>query len=61
MAVKAKIKDLAIGSEFNAGPATLRILDHFTDGTTLVITSEQSATDLSTCSRSYMSARKDSI
>jgi hypothetical protein len=40
MAVKAKIKDLAIGSEFNAGPATLRILDHFTDGTTLVITSE---------------------
>jgi len=40
MAVKAKIKDLAIGSEFNAGPATLRILDHFTDGTTLVITAE---------------------
>jgi hypothetical protein len=40
MAVKTKIKDLAIGSEFNAGPATLRILDHFTDGTTLVITSE---------------------
>ena len=40
MEVKAKIKDLAIGSEFNAGPTTLRILDHFTDGTTLVITSE---------------------
>lgn len=40
MAVKAKIKDLAIGSEFNAGPATLRILDHFTDGTTLVITAK---------------------
>lgn len=40
MAVKTKIKDLAIGSEFNAGPATLRILDHFTDGTTLVITTE---------------------
>lgn len=40
MAVKTKIKDLAIGSEFNAGPATLRILDHFTDGTTLVITAE---------------------
>ena len=40
MAVKTKIKDLAIGSEFNAGPATLRILDHLTDGTTLVITTE---------------------
>lgn len=40
MAVKTKIKDLAIGSEFNAGPATLRILDHFTDGTTLVTTAE---------------------
>lgn len=40
MAVKTKIKDLAIGSEFNAGPATLRILEHFTDGTTLVITAE---------------------
>lgn len=40
MAVKTKIKDLAIGSEFSAGPATLRILDHFTDGTTLVITAE---------------------
>ena len=39
MAVKTKIKDLTIGSEFNAGPATLRILDHLTDGTTLVITS----------------------
>jgi hypothetical protein len=38
MKVKTKIKDLAIGSEFNAGPATLRILDHLTDGTTLVIT-----------------------
>jgi len=39
MSVKVKIKDLAVGTEFNAGPATLRILDHFTDGTTLVITS----------------------
>jgi hypothetical protein len=39
MAVKVKIKNLAVGTEFNAGPATLRILEHFTDGTTLVITS----------------------
>lgn len=39
MSVKVKIKDLAVGTEFNAGPATLRILEHFTDGTTLVITS----------------------
>jgi len=35
--MKVKVKDLAIGSEFSAGPATLRILDHFTDGTTFVI------------------------
>lgn len=40
MSVKVKIKDLAVGTEFNAGPATLRILEHFTEGTTLVITSE---------------------
>lgn len=40
MAVKTKIKDLAIGSEYNAGPATLRILDHFTDGTTLLLEME---------------------
>lgn len=39
MSVKVKIKDLAVGTKFNAGPATLRILEHFTDGTTLVITS----------------------
>ena len=39
MSVKVKIKDLTVGTEFNAGPATLRILEHFTDGTTLVITS----------------------
>jgi hypothetical protein len=38
--MKVKVKDLAIGSEFNAGPTTLRILDHFTDGTTFVITAE---------------------
>lgn len=39
MSVKVKIKDLTVGTEINAGPATLRILEHFTDGTTLVITS----------------------
>ncbi len=39
MSVKVKIKDLTVGTKINAGPATLRILEHFTDGTTLVITS----------------------
>lgn len=37
MAVKLKIKDLAPGTVFNAGPIDVRVLEHTTDGTTLVI------------------------
>jgi hypothetical protein len=38
MAEKTKVKDLDIGEEFDAGPAMLKVLEHFADGTTLVIT-----------------------
>lgn len=34
---KAKIKDLAPGTVFNAGPIDVRVLEHFTDGKTLLI------------------------
>ena len=37
MAVKVKIKDLAPGTVFNAGPIDVRVLEHTTSGTTLVI------------------------
>ncbi len=40
MAVKARIKDLAPGAVFDIGPAKALILEHFTNGTTLVVTSE---------------------
>lgn len=40
MAVKARIKDLAPGAVFDMGPAKALILEHFTNGTTLVVTSE---------------------
>lgn len=33
-----KLKNLAPGTEFNAGIANLRVLEHLADGTTLVIT-----------------------
>lgn len=36
--VNAKIKDLAPGTVFNAGPIDVRILEHFTNGRTLLIT-----------------------
>lgn len=35
--VNAKIKDLAPGTVFNAGPIDVRILEHFTNGRTLLI------------------------
>ena len=36
MAVSAKIKNLAPGAYFNAGPAEVVVLEHFTDGRTLL-------------------------
>ena len=38
MLEKAKIKYLKPGTIFNAGPVTVRVLEHFPDGKTLVIT-----------------------
>lgn len=35
--VNAKIKDLAPGTVFNAGPIDVRILEHFTNGRTILI------------------------
>lgn len=40
MAVKARIKDLAPGVCFNAGPVVLKIMEHFTDGRTLLAATE---------------------
>ena len=40
MSVKVKIKHLKPGTVFNAGPVTVRVLEHFPDGKTLVITDE---------------------
>lgn len=37
MAVKARIKDLAPGVVFNAGPIDVRVLEHFANGRTLLI------------------------
>ena len=37
MTVRAKLKDLAPGTVFNAGPIDVRVLDHMTNGTTLLI------------------------
>ena len=37
MTVRAKLKDLAPGTVFNAGPIDVRVLEHFTDGGTLLI------------------------
>ena len=37
MTVRAKLKDLAPGTVFNAGPIDVRVLEHFTDGRTLLI------------------------
>lgn len=40
MAVNARIKDLAPGAVFDIGPAKVVILEHFTDGRTLLATTE---------------------
>lgn len=40
MAVKARIKDLAPGVCFNAGPVVLKVMEHFTDGRTLLTATE---------------------
>jgi len=49
MTIKAKIKDLKPGSIFNAGPVAVRVLEHFPDGKTLVITDECIAERPFTC------------
>lgn len=40
MSVRVKIKYLKPGTVFNAGPVAVRVLEHFPDGKTLVITDE---------------------
>ena len=40
MAVSAKIKNLAPGAYFNAGPVEVVVLEHFTDGRTLLAAKE---------------------
>lgn len=37
MTVRLKLKDLKPGAVFNAGPIDVRVLEHFTDGRTLLI------------------------
>jgi len=49
MTVKAKIKHLKPGTVFNAGPVAVRVLEHFPDGKTLVITDECIADRPFTC------------
>ncbi len=49
MSVKVKIKHLKPGTVFNAGPVAVRILEHFADGKTLVISDECIADRPFTC------------
>jgi len=49
MSVKAKIKHLKPGTVCNAGPVAVRVLEHFADGKTLVITDECIADRPFTC------------
>lgn len=49
MNVKVKIKHLKPGTVFNAGPVAFRVLEHFPDGKTLVITDECIADRPFTC------------
>ena len=49
MSVKVKIKHLKPGTVFNAGPVAVRVLEHFADGKTLVITNECIADRPFTC------------
>lgn len=46
---KAKIKHLKPGTVFNAGPVVVRVLEHFADGKTLVITDKCIANRPFTC------------
>jgi len=49
MSVKVKIKHLKPGTVFNAGPVAVRVLEHFADGKTLVISDECIADRPFTC------------
>jgi hypothetical protein len=49
MSVKVKIKYLKPGTVYNAGPVAVRVLEHFADGKTLVITDECIADRPFTC------------
>lgn len=49
MSVKVKIKHLKPGTVYNAGPVAVRVLEHFADGKTLVITDECIADRPFTC------------
>jgi len=49
MSVKVKIKHLKPGTVFHAGPVAVRVLEHFADGKTLVITDECIADRPFTC------------
>lgn len=49
MSVKVKIKHLKPGTVFNAGPVAVRVLEHFADGKTLVISDKYIADRPLTC------------
>lgn len=49
MGLKVKIKYLKPGTVFNAGPVAVRVLEHFADGKTLMITDECIADRPFTC------------
>ena len=49
LVMKVKIKHLKPGTVFNAGPVAVRVLEHFADGKTLVITDECIAVRPFTC------------
>jgi hypothetical protein len=49
MSVKVKIKHLKPGTVYNAGPVAVRVLEHFPDGKTLVITDKCIADRPFTC------------
>lgn len=49
ISVKVKIKHLKPGTVYNAGPVAVRVLEHFADGKTLVITDKCIADRPFTC------------
>jgi hypothetical protein len=55
--VKEKIKNLAPGAFFNAGPAVVTVLEHFADGRTLLAAKEPIGTAPSPSGRSPTTAR----